>query len=165
MHAYLMLKNFTALRKQLCGGYSLYLQSLLVRIFISCHKIGNINRGLFVDPDGRVIKCLGLRQFDCWGCGFESIDVIDFHLFYFLVLCRWRYLRRTDHSSRGGLPCVCVCVCVCVCDLETWTVSRLRPGFSCCTAETNRGLGIEIVLIPGINFVKIKVSIANIFSV
>jgi hypothetical protein len=40
------------------------------------------------------------------------------------VLCRWRPLRRADHSFRGVLLDVCVCVCVCliVCDIETSTV-------------------------------------------
>jgi hypothetical protein len=27
-----------------------------------------------------------------------------------VVLCRYRPLRRADHSSRGVLPCVCMCV-------------------------------------------------------
>ena len=44
----------------------------------------------------------------------ESVDVR-----LLCLLCRYRPLRRADHSYRGGLLCVCVCVCLIVCDTET----------------------------------------------
>jgi hypothetical protein len=49
-----------------------------------------------------------------------------------------------------------------LCHLETSTVTRSRTKMGCCVTEINRGLGIGISLTPGINFVKIKESIAEI---
>jgi hypothetical protein len=46
----------------------------------------------------------------------------------FFVLYRLRPLRRTDHLSRGVLPCVCVCVCVCVCLIMCDPKSSKREG-------------------------------------
>ena len=48
------------------------------------------------------------------------------------VLCRWRPLRRDDHSFIGVLPgfvCVCVCVCVCLiaCSVGTSKIDYVGP--------------------------------------
>ena len=46
---------------------------------------------------------IGLLSLNCWECGFEYRWG---HGCSSLVLCRYRPLRRSDHSSRGVLPCV-----------------------------------------------------------
>ena len=61
------------------------------------------------------------------------------------ALCRWRHMRRADHSFRRVLPgvCVCVCVCLCVCacvsscmcDQGISTLRQPMPEISCCARE------------------------------
>ena len=59
------------------------------------------------------------------------------------ALCRWRHMRRADHSFRGVLPGVCVCVCLCVCacvsscmcDQGISTLRQPMPEISCCARE------------------------------
>jgi hypothetical protein len=50
------------------------------------------------------------------------------------VLCKYRPLRRPDHSSGGVLRGVYLCLIVC--NLETSTVRRYRPDLAVVTEKT-----------------------------
>jgi hypothetical protein len=74
----------------------------------------------------------------CWGRGFESRSVhgcLSVVSICCVVLCRWRPLRRADHSSRGVLPCVGVCVCVC--DQETLKREAKGPSWTISACENS----------------------------
>ena len=54
-----------------------------------------------------------------------------------LVLCRYRPMRRADHSFRGVIVCVCVLI---VCDLEISTMRRPKNELRFCASQEKRKL-------------------------
>jgi hypothetical protein len=58
----------------------------------------------------------------------------------FCVSCRYRPLRRADHSFIGVQPSVCLIEC----DLETSTLRRPRAELGCCLTKQGGGVYLAI---------------------
>jgi len=65
----------------------------------------------YADPSGCAILGVDLWLLVCWDLVLESRRRREC-LLWVLCAVRWRYLRRTDHSSRGILSSVCVSLSV-----------------------------------------------------
>jgi len=79
-----------------------------------------------VNSGGRTVLGVGLRQFGCWQCEFESCQ------WYRCSLVHVVRFRRADTSYREVLPnmCMCLSVCLSVC-LYQWVRNNSIQQLKC----------------------------------
>ena len=82
---------------------------MIITIMITL--INNNNNSNNNNPGGRAVQGVGLRPLDSWDRWFETRSGHGCLSLVFVVSCKYRPLRRGDHSSRLIVPSVCVCVC------------------------------------------------------